>query len=50
MEDNCGACRWWAPTFAQPFIGVCGHKARPADRATDKLDTCKLYEKDEDEK
>jgi hypothetical protein len=44
MTDNCGACRWWAPCAAQPFIGVCGHKNRPGDRTTDKLDTCKLFE------
>lgn len=48
MTDNCGACQWWAPLVTQPFLGVCGHKARPNDRSTDKLDTCKLFEKDEE--
>jgi len=45
MTPRCGHCRHWSPLWKdRNFLGRCIAPQRPADRTTDRIDTCNLFE------
>lgn len=44
LVNNCGACRWWAPSVRNRIFGFCGQETR-AGVAVDKYETCEKFEK-----